>query len=250
MSENIEVSRIIPVRADRIFDAWLSGDEHGKMIGSSATIDADGHFTAWDGYITGTTLARQPYTRILQEWRTTEFPPDAPDSQLEVLLEDVSGGTKITLKHTLIPDGQGQSYAQGWNEHYFDPMLRYFVTPGSKFKDAGDALGEMMSHTGDALEAAGAQAKKTFKNVQKSAKKTAKQVQKTAKQVQQSASKTAQQVQKSAKKTASKVQAFVAKAKKTLTKRKKVVAKAKAKVKKAPAKLAKKKKSQAKKSKR
>jgi|CXWL01.1.fsa_nt_gi uncharacterized protein YndB with AHSA1/START domain len=218
MSENIEVSRIIPVRADRIFDAWLSGDEHGKMIGSSATVESDGHFTAWDGYITGTTLAREPYSRILQGWRTTEFPPGAPDSQLEVLLEDVSGGTKITLKHTLIPDGQGQSYAQGWNEHYFDPMLKYFETPGSKFKDAGDALGEMMTHTGEALEAAGAQAKKTFKKVQKSASKTAK-------------------------KTASKVKALVAKAKKSLAKRKPVKAKAKAKPKNVSAKSAAKKKS-------
>ncbi len=224
MSENIEVSRIIPARANRIFEAWLSGDEHGKMIDSSATVDADGSFSVWDGYISGSTLVREPYSRILQGWRTTEFPPGAPDSQLEVLLEDVSGGTKVTLKHTLIPDGQGQSLAQGWNEHYFDPMLKYFEPPGSKLKDMNDALSEAMGHTSEAFEAAGAQAKKTFKKVQKSAQKAA-----------------------------GKVKAFVGKAKKQLAKRKAALTKkVKAKPKKVAAKkpAAKKKKPPARKSRR
>ncbi|MBX7113290.1 MAG: SRPBCC domain-containing protein [Myxococcaceae bacterium] len=218
MSENIEVSRIIAARPNRIFEAWLSGDEHGKMIGSSATVDADGSFSAWDGYISGSTLVREPYRRILQAWRTTEFPPGAPDSQLEVLLEDVSGGTKVTLKHTLIPDGQGRSYAQGWNEHYFDPMLRYFEAPSSKLNDMNDALSEAMGHTSEAFEAAGAQAKKTLKKVQKSAKKAA-----------------------------VKVKAFVGKAKKQLAKRKAALTK---KVKAKPKKAAAKKKKPARKSRR
>ncbi|MBI3740016.1 MAG: SRPBCC domain-containing protein, partial [Chloroflexi bacterium] len=68
----------------------------------------------------------KPYTRFVQAWRTTEFPEDSPDSRVEVLLEAVKGGTKLTLKHTNIPEGQADSYKKGWEEFYFEPMKKYF----------------------------------------------------------------------------------------------------------------------------
>ena len=73
-------------------------------------------------------MALGPNRRIVQTWRSSEFPDDAPDSQIEVLLEDAEGGaaTMITLRHTEIPDGQGESYKQGWDESYFTPMNEYF----------------------------------------------------------------------------------------------------------------------------
>jgi activator of HSP90 ATPase len=45
---------------------------------------------------------------------------------VEIILEEVSGGTKVTLIHTKIPDGQGESYKQGWDDFYFTPMRAYF----------------------------------------------------------------------------------------------------------------------------
>ncbi len=62
----------------------------------------------------------------MQAWRTTEFPEGSPDSRLEMLLEEAKGGTKITLVHTNIPDGQGKDYEQGWIAFYFKPMKQYF----------------------------------------------------------------------------------------------------------------------------
>ena len=62
----------------------------------------------------------------MQSWRTTDFPEGAEDSRLEVLLDEVPGGTRVTLLHTNIPDGQGEEYEQGWKEYYLEPMKRYF----------------------------------------------------------------------------------------------------------------------------
>ena len=78
------------------------------------------------GYVEGKNLVVEPYRRIVQSWRTTEFPPEADDSQLEVLLEPIGTGTRITLVHTAIPEGQAKGYEDGWEKFYFTPMKAYF----------------------------------------------------------------------------------------------------------------------------
>ncbi len=129
MTESIQVSAVLPASPQRIYKAWLSGREHSAMTGGKATVDpkVGGRHTAWDGYIEGTTLELEPYRRIVQSWRTTEFPSDAADSRLEVVLEKVEGGTHITLNHSDIPEWQGAQYESGWVESYFDPMRAYFA---------------------------------------------------------------------------------------------------------------------------
>ena len=128
MTESLKVSTDLPATPRQVFDAWLDSEAHGLFTGSKAEIDprAGGAYTAWDGYIQGKTLEMEPYHRIFQTWRTDEFPEGSQDSFLEVLIEEVNDGTKITLVHTLIPDGQGEQYKQGWLDYYFAPMVEYF----------------------------------------------------------------------------------------------------------------------------
>jgi uncharacterized protein YndB with AHSA1/START domain len=132
MSDSFEISTVLPAPPARVYAAWLSSAEHAAMTGGSAGGSADidprvgGAYSAWDGYITGTTLELEPDRRIAQTWRTVEFPADSPDSRLEIVLDPVDGGTRITLKHSGIPAGQGASYESGWVENYFEPMQSYF----------------------------------------------------------------------------------------------------------------------------
>ena len=85
-----------------------------------------GKYTAWDGYISGKTLELEPGKRIVQSWRSTEFPADAPDSRLEVELSPVKTGTRVTLKHSNLPAGSSAEYRKGWIDFYFTPMKKYF----------------------------------------------------------------------------------------------------------------------------
>lgn len=126
--DSFTVSTVLPATPKQIYEAWLSSDGHSQMTGSQAKVEAGsgGVFKAWDGYIWGKTLEMEPNHRILQAWRTSEFPEDSPDSRVKILLEEVTDGTKITLTHTNIPDGQGNSYKQGWDDFYFTPMYTYF----------------------------------------------------------------------------------------------------------------------------
>jgi activator of HSP90 ATPase len=127
-AESIVMSAVIPAGADVIYKAWMSAKEHGAMTGSPATVVAKvgGRYTAWDGYISGTTLELAPAKRIVQSWRSTEFPSDVPDSRLEVELFPVKGGTRVTLKHSDLPTGSSAEYKKGWIDYYFTPMEEYF----------------------------------------------------------------------------------------------------------------------------
>jgi activator of HSP90 ATPase len=128
MKAVIKISANFPVTAKRLYDSWLSSSVHSNFTGGKAVIDGrvGGKFKAWDGYISGSNLILQPYGRIVQNWRTTEFPESAPDSRLEILFEKHNSGTKITLIHTQLPNGDERKYEKGWKEHYFKPMKKFF----------------------------------------------------------------------------------------------------------------------------
>lgn len=128
--ESIEVSGIIPAAPERVYEAWLNSQEHTSFTGGEkAEIDPEvgGKFTISSGYITGSTLELKKNRKIVQAWRTTEFPPGAPDSRLEVNLKRRDdGSTEIQFLHTDIPDGQSQRYQSGWIDFYLTPMRMYF----------------------------------------------------------------------------------------------------------------------------
>lgn len=128
MKNGFTISEVIPAKASEIYEAWLNSEGHAAMTGSPAQVDsnAGGRFTAWDGYIFGRTLELARNQRIFQAWRTSEFPEDAPDSRVEILFEEISDGTKVTLTHSDMPEDQVESYRQGWDDFYFKPMKSYF----------------------------------------------------------------------------------------------------------------------------
>ncbi len=128
MAEKLRLSATIPAKPDEIYESWLDSRKHSEMTGSEAKVlpRINGKFTAWDGYIQGTTIEMEPTRRIVQKWRTTDFPSNSPDSVVEVVLEEVENGTKVVLIHTDIPEGQREDYKTGWKEFYFDPMKEYF----------------------------------------------------------------------------------------------------------------------------
>ena len=115
-------------KAEKFYEAYLSSEGHTALTGSPARVDGtvDGDFTAWDGYIQGMFLELEKNKRIVQAWRTAEFPDEAEDSIVEILLEEDHGKTKLTLKHTNIPEGQADEYKTGWEDFYFKPMREYF----------------------------------------------------------------------------------------------------------------------------
>jgi activator of HSP90 ATPase len=130
-TERIRVSDVFAAPSDRVYAAWIDSEQHGAMTGSKATIDPKigGRFTAWDGYCEGRNLELVQGRKVVQSWRSTEFPDDAPDSRLEVRFEDHPDGCRVVIVHTDIPEGMGEKYESGWATSYFEPMKKHFGGP-------------------------------------------------------------------------------------------------------------------------
>lgn len=116
------VATTLPVDPARAARAWV--EEHAAMTGSPATRDGDA-FTAWGGYIRGRYTRREGLD-LAMTWRTSQFPPDHPDSEVRVGFAPEGGGCRVTLTHTGMPPDQASDYESGWEEHYFAPMRAYF----------------------------------------------------------------------------------------------------------------------------
>jgi uncharacterized protein YndB with AHSA1/START domain len=128
MSYEFTLTEVIPATPQAIYDAWLDSDGHTGMTGGKAEMSKSpgGGYTAWDGYISGKNLELEPGRRIVQSWRTTQFPQGHGDSKIMVTLIPAEGGTLLKLVHTDVPDGQTSYEKGGWQTHYFEPMKKYF----------------------------------------------------------------------------------------------------------------------------
>lgn len=118
----------LPKSAKEVYAAWLSSEEHSSFTGSLASIqeELNSQYSAWAGYISGKILGLEKDKRILTSWRTTDFHDSHEDSLLEIELSDTSKGCKLYLKQWNIPEGMGGRYMKGWDDNYFQPMLKYF----------------------------------------------------------------------------------------------------------------------------
>jgi activator of HSP90 ATPase len=124
------MSTIIPgASGKQVFTAWMDSKQHGEFTGDVADIQLieGGSFSIFSGYITGSNLELHPDSIIIQAWRTTEFPENAPDSRLEIRLENTLEGCKLTLYHKGLPEDQVESYREGWQNFYFKPLEKYFL---------------------------------------------------------------------------------------------------------------------------
>lgn len=127
MAKTVTIVTLLPVRPEILYRVWMNSRQHSDFTGSPAVIDAraGGEFAAMNGYISGRNLVLEPGHRILQTWRTTDFPADAPDSELELLMEATTGGTLLTLIHRNLPSNQLDDYRLGWEEQYLQPLKDY-----------------------------------------------------------------------------------------------------------------------------
>jgi activator of HSP90 ATPase len=123
---------VVPAAPAAVYDAFVNARTHAAFTGARATGSGrvGGAFTAWDGYISGVNRQLSPGKKIVQDWRTTEWPEGAPDSQVEFTFKAVKGGTEVRMVHSNVPAEQAASYRQGWVDFYWKPLQAYFGRSG------------------------------------------------------------------------------------------------------------------------
>jgi len=87
--------------AKELYESWLDSAKHTQMTGGTAECSENigESFSAWDGYIWGENIELEPFSRIVQSWRTSQFDEDEQDSQIEIILKELDGQTELTLIH-------------------------------------------------------------------------------------------------------------------------------------------------------
>jgi activator of HSP90 ATPase len=127
-TEKIRQTELIPAKPADVYEALIDAEKHTEFTGSKATSDqrVGGKFTAWDGYIFGRNLKLEKAKRIVQEWKTTEWPADYPPSTVEFTFKESLKGTELIMVHSNVPAGQADSYRQGWIDFYWKPLKLYF----------------------------------------------------------------------------------------------------------------------------
>ena len=135
MPDSFQVEMLVAAEPQRVFSAWLDPKEHASFTGGGEAVVEPwngGRFIAWDGYIHGILLGVDAPVRIVQTWRTSEFPPEARDSRVTVEFDAVRGGTRVRVRHSDLPPSQVKRYEKGWIEHYLKPLVRYFARGGKQ----------------------------------------------------------------------------------------------------------------------
>ena len=107
---------------------FCESSKHREFTGAAATGEAKegAEYTAWDGYINGKHLELVRARKIVDEWRTSEWPEGFAPSRLEFRFADKDGGTEVTMVHSEVPESQAEAYRQGWVDYYWNPLKEYF----------------------------------------------------------------------------------------------------------------------------
>jgi len=126
--KTIKQKVIITAAPEEVYEAYIDPEKHSAFTGSKTTCDpkVGGKLTAGDGYISGKNLELEKGKKIVQEWKTTEWPKDYPPSRLELIFKKVEGGTELTMVHSNVPAEQADDYKQGWKDYYWEPLKEYF----------------------------------------------------------------------------------------------------------------------------
>jgi activator of HSP90 ATPase len=109
-----------------VYNALMNEKKHSQFTGERAKIraKAGAPFSCYDGYITGITLELEPAKRIVQVWRSRNW-PDGHYSIVTFALFKKSGGTQLRFKQIGVPANDYTAKNRGWHMHYWQPLKEF-----------------------------------------------------------------------------------------------------------------------------
>ena len=114
--------------SSRIEAALLDAKQFAAFTGMAATIDAHegGAFSLFSGMIVGRNVELVAGKRIVQAWRPPDWEPGVY-SLVRFEFRASGSGTLVMLDHTGFPPGDFAHLSSGWQEHYWEPLKKFFA---------------------------------------------------------------------------------------------------------------------------
>jgi activator of HSP90 ATPase len=123
VSKTIRQTATFKASPHAIYESLMDEKKHAKFTGAVVKMSrkAGGKFNIWDGAISGENLELVPDKKIVQSWRYSDWPA-GQYSRATFSLEEVDGGTRLTLNQTGVPDEAYEDIKQGWKDYYWKPL--------------------------------------------------------------------------------------------------------------------------------
>ena len=104
----------------------LNAKLFSAFSGARARIDrtVGGAFSLFDDHIVGKNVELVPNQRIVQAWRAANW-PDGASSTATFEIKARGSGTRLVFDHTGFPEGLHDHLAEGWENHYWEPLGNY-----------------------------------------------------------------------------------------------------------------------------
>jgi activator of HSP90 ATPase len=130
MLKTIEQSVRFPASARELYDIYLDPARHAAVTGGAVKVSAKpgSKFSAFDGLLSGITLAAVPGKLIVQRWRSCEFKDSDDDSVLILrFVQQGKRGGRIDLVHANVPKHDHAGVTRGWKKYYWTPLRAYLA---------------------------------------------------------------------------------------------------------------------------
>jgi activator of HSP90 ATPase len=109
-----------------VYEALMDSRKHAAFSGMPARIDkrVGGRFTAYGGYLEGVTIELVPNRRIVQFWRSKNWPAHYY-STVTFDLAPERGGTRLRFTQEGVPVKDYAAKRSGWTSQYWEKMKRF-----------------------------------------------------------------------------------------------------------------------------
>ena len=126
-TETISQSVTLPARPAAVYAALMNAKKHAGFTGAPAAIDArvGGAMSCYGPYIKGVTLDLVLAKRIVQAWRSRDWPPGFYSVVTFALSPAPGGKTRLRFTQLGVPAGDVKAKKAGWKSHYWEPLKRY-----------------------------------------------------------------------------------------------------------------------------
>ena len=110
-----------------IYELLMISKKHAAFSGEPAKISTKvgGNFTAYGDYIEGRQIELFKGKKIVQSWRTSEWPKGHYSTATWTFRLPAEGGCTMDFIQEGVPLEHFVAISEGWKEHYWDLMAQY-----------------------------------------------------------------------------------------------------------------------------
>lgn len=121
----------INAKPEEVYEAYVDAKKHGEFTGGETKFEiplrsggqsfegqakVGGKFDIWEGELTGENVELVPGKRIVQKWRSNDW-PEWHYSDLVIELKADGEGTELTLAQKNVPDDKFEDIDDGWHTY-------------------------------------------------------------------------------------------------------------------------------------